>query len=67
MKILYAEHPAPWRLAWTSFGESKGYDSRSRILDANGLHVVTIGDGSSDRRKLHEQIAAAVVSAANGE
>ena len=61
------KHPRPWRIAYTEFGESMGYDSKTMILDANGLHVITVGSGTNDviRRSLEESIADLIVDAAN--
>lgn len=55
----------PWRVEWTNFGESIGYDSRSRIVDAEGNWVAEIGDGVWDRIAQHEALASLIVSAVN--
>lgn len=57
--------PTPWRVEWTNFGQSIGYDSRSRIVDAEGNWVAEIGDGVWDRIAQHEALASLIVSAVN--
>lgn len=65
MTLADKDHPAPWMAISTQFGESMGYDSISRVVDANGRHVVTVGNGAAELRALHERIAKAIVDAAN--
>lgn len=60
------DHPKPWTIRYTRFGESMGYDSRSVIVDANGHVVTTIGTGSSDQVLLAERTASEIVHAVNG-
>lgn len=63
MRIV--DHSTPWKIEWTNFGESMGYNSRSRIVDADGDHVITIGDGSTSQVALAERTAALIVDAVN--
>ncbi|CAN5259147.1 hypothetical protein BH10PSE15_BH10PSE15_03560 [soil metagenome] len=65
MSIATIEYPAPWRAEWTRFSESVGYGSRTRILAANGNHVITVGDGTLAGKALQEDMAQAIVAAAN--
>lgn len=60
-----SDYPKPWRIESTSFGESMGYDSRSRIVDANGKHVITIGTGVWQDRAREENLAFEIVDAVN--
>lgn len=55
----------PWRLEWTNFGESMGYDSRSRIVDADGRLITEIGNGVHELRGLHEATALSIIEAIN--
>lgn len=62
------KHPTPWRVDWTNFGESMGYDRQSRIVDANGETVLTVRTGGRDVREMivtDELIAHRIVSAVN--
>lgn len=60
-------HKTPWATAWTDRGESMGYDTCARIVDADGEHIVTIGRGSNihAERQAEEALAAFIVSAVN--
>lgn len=60
-----SKHPRPWRVDWTRFGESMGYDSRSLIRDAKGEVVVQIGTGASADIQDNERTAAMIVDAVN--
>lgn len=55
----------PWRVDWTNFGESMGYDSKSRIVDTDGRTITQIGNGVSELRSLHEETANIIVNAVN--
>ena len=65
MSIASDDRPAPWQLELTRFDESLGSNSLTRVVAANGRHVITIGDGNPVDKALHERIAAAIVAAAN--
>ena len=65
MSIASVDRPAPWRVELTRFDESFGCNSLTRIVAANGRHVITIGDGDHVSKGLHERIAAVIVAAAN--
>jgi hypothetical protein len=56
----------PWRIEWTTYGESMGTNSRSRIVDADGKHVVTVGYGSQKQVHEAERIADLICSKVNG-
>jgi hypothetical protein len=56
----------PWRIVYTDFGESMGTDSKSKIVDADGKPVATIGNGDARSIADHEAAAAEIVSAVNG-
>lgn len=60
------DHPTPWEIRWTNFGESMGYDSQSAIYDANGREVVTLGRGDSARVEVAQLTAHRIVEAVNG-
>lgn len=62
-----ADHPTPWTVEWTRFGDSMGYDSRSRIVDAAGLDVVTIGRGDARGVAAAEMTADRIVRAVNAQ
>jgi hypothetical protein len=58
-------YPTPWRVEWTQFGESMGYDSRSRIVDARGHIITTIGRGDHGCISSDEETASMIVAAVN--
>jgi hypothetical protein len=55
----------PWKVVYTDFGESMGYDSRSRIVDADGKPIAVIGTGEHCLIAEHEAVAAEIVCAVN--
>jgi len=59
------DHPKPWSLKYTKFGESMGYDSKTVIVDANGHHVATLGSGAAETRSLEEITALEIVNSVN--
>lgn len=58
-------HPLPWRAEYATCGESIGAARRSRIVDANGKHVVTLGTSFSAEAKDNEITIDFIVKAAN--
>lgn len=61
----FPRHPTPWRCEETWFRDKVRYDSKSMIVDANGQHIITLGDGTHHNIPLHEAMAHAIVEAAN--
>lgn len=63
----FIDHPIPWKVEWSRFGESMSHNSRSRIVDANGRDVVTIGYGDARGVVSAEMTAVQIVSAVNAQ
>lgn len=65
LKRMSETFPTPWRIESTRFGESMSRDSRSRIVDASGRQIVTLGGALHLRDAEAEALAQLIVSAVN--
>lgn len=59
------DYPKPWRIERTRFRLAGDVDSKSRIVDANGAHVITIGTGVERNIAREENLASEIVDAVN--